>query len=129
MKVTNTEFRSFIFVGITSVFLDFLFYKILIKLNILIFFSKGISFLIGALFSYFANKRFTFKSKGGKKVFLKFILVYVAALFLNVFVNTKTLHLLNVYNYITLCIAFVFATLSSAFFNFIGLKKFVFVDK
>ena len=127
----NKEIKRFIFVGITSVFIDLLFYTILVNLNFLIFFSKGISFFLGALFSYIANKKITFNAKGGKKVFSKFIFIYMISLFLNVFLNSNIINILNILNIkssISLTISFIASTFFSAYFNFIGLKKFVFQE-
>ena len=126
MKRINYEIRSFIFIGFTTVFLDFLIYKILLNLNFLVFLSKGISFFFGAIFAYFANKKLTFNARGGNEVFLRFILVYATALFLNVIVNNQILYFFRYFNHYSQNIAFTISTLFSAVYNFIGLKKFVF---
>ena len=120
------EIKSFFFVGILSVFLDFIFYRIFLSLNFSIYFSKGFSFLIGALFAYYANKKFTFNAIGSKKVFFRFLVIYVMSLFLNVFLNSNIVNFLNIKKNNALIFAFFIATICSAFFNFIGLKKFVF---
>ncbi len=129
MQRINTELKKFIFVGFTTVFIDFFFYTILINLNFLIFFSKGISFFLGAIFSYIANKKITFNAKGGKKVFSKFIFIYTISLFLNVFLNSTIIKILNIKSPISLSIAFIVSTFFSATFNFISLKKFVFRER
>ena len=125
-KKKNLEISRFIFIGIFSVLIDFLVYKILINLSFIISFAKGISFITGSLFTYFANKKFTFKARGSKRVFFKFTLVYSTSFFLNIFLNNFIL--LNFYfrNLNSLLIAFIFSTLFSAIYNFIGFKKFVF---
>ena len=47
--------------GISTVLLDILAYAILLNISININISKGVSFLIGALYAYFINKNERFK--------------------------------------------------------------------
>jgi len=60
----NKELLKYIFVGLSTVLIDFLIYKFLIKF-IVIYLAKTISFLSGTFFSYQLNRTWTFKS--GKK--------------------------------------------------------------
>ena len=60
----NKEFIKYILVGLSTVLIDFLIYKFLIKF-IVIYLAKTISFLCGTFFSYQLNRTWTFQS--GKK--------------------------------------------------------------
>jgi putative flippase GtrA len=123
------DLSRFIVVGITTVLIDLGFYLIL---NYFIFdttLSKGVSFTIGALFSYFANKNFTFNSsKRGLLRFLFFSALYVSTLIANVVSNSIVLNSLSQINY-SLIIAFLIATTISATLNFLGMKYFIFSSK
>ena len=129
LKKFNYEIKKFIFIGIVTVCIDFLIYSILINLNLYISFAKGTSFIFGALFSYFGNKKYTFKATGGSIVFLRFIVIYLSSLILNILTNNIFLNLLVIKNSSSLILAFILSTLISAIFNFIGLKKLVFKEK
>ncbi len=129
LKTINLEFKNFIFIGLTSVSIDFLFYQALLNLCDSRSLSKGISFILGALFAYFANKKWTFNAKGGQKVFLRFVFIYTTALFLNISLNNQILSSIKVNNFLTIFFAFIISTFFSALFNFLGLKKFVFTNR
>ena len=122
----NNEYLKFLFVGVTTVILDYIFYRIFSS-----FFSidgsKIISFAIGTIYSYNLNKNFTFQIKKSKIIFFfKFILIYIIGLFINVTINKFTLFYLAEIFYYKLQLAFLIATISSAIFNFLGMKFFVF---
>ena len=116
----------FVIIGITSVLIDtfsylFLFYFIgAIKL------SKFVSFIMGAVFSYYGNKNITFNVKAKKSTPIYFSLVYSISLGLNIFANSFSLHLFQNKETISILISFFIATLISALFNFIMMKFFVF---
>ncbi len=84
------------------------------------------SFLIGLIFAFFANKIWTFKSK--KKSLAepwKFILIYTSSLITNIYANMYLLYLLQTF-FLKIALAFLFATICSATINFLGMKYFVF---
>ena len=56
----NSQIFKFLIVGMTTVFIDYLFYYFLFLIGITTDISKGVSFIIGAIFAYIANKYFTF---------------------------------------------------------------------
>lgn len=123
----NKKIIIFIIVGVTSVCIDWTTYlAFLFFLNIEMNLSKALSFCIGAIFSYFANKYWTFNSQRKNLIAVpKFILVYLCALFLNVFVNDISSLIFSEFEYVIL-IAFFFATILSAIFNYLGLNLWVF---
>lgn len=122
----NLEFKRFILCGISAVIVDMILYAFLIRLGINISFSKAFSFSIGTIYSYFINKRWTFRTIGNIKIFFKYVLIYLLSLNININVNKFIFELLNTKTINTIFFAFLVSTIFSAIFNFIFLKKFVF---
>jgi len=116
------EIVIFLFVGTATVFVDFLTYQGLMKAGFIpIYVAKTAGFLAGTLFSYFANKFWTF----GQKTYVagsvwRFSLLYIATLFVNVFINSTSL------KFTSMSVSFLAATGISAVLNFLGMKLFVF---
>ena len=118
--------KRFIIVGISTVLIDFIFYTIFINCSIKLSIAKAISFLIGAFYAYLMNQKWTFRSKGGLMVFLKFIFVYLISLKLNILINKIVINILGIINIKTIIFAFITSTIFSALFNFLLISKFVF---
>ena len=59
-KLFNSQIIRFLIVGVTTVLIDYIFYFFLYFIGFSTSISKGISFIIGAIFAYVANKYFTF---------------------------------------------------------------------
>lgn len=122
------ELLFFLIIGVTTVLVDLCTYLLLIKLNfLLISFAKAFGFLSGTIFSYFANRYWTF---GNKKFisgnFWRFLVLYLTTLGTNVFVNNLSLiFFIDVTHAIHL--SFIIATGVSASLNFLGMKFFVFI--
>lgn len=108
--------------------------------------SKGIGFMVGTVYTYFLNKRWTWRytERSNKGMLLKFGVIYAISFVFNVAINKYGLELINDFtinfrlifsdqNTMDLIVlkgdkflAFFFATLVSAVINFIGQKFFVF---
>ncbi len=114
----------FLFIGGCTVAVDYAIYTLLITSQLNTNIAKGISFLLGTIFAYFANKKITFNYTGSKR-FHRFLLIYSISLIINIFMNAVCLSLLPQAQSMT-NLAFVFATGSSAIFNFLGMKYFAF---
>lgn len=116
------EIVIFIFAGMLTVFVDFLTYQGLMKTEFIpIYVAKTAGFLAGTLFSYFANRFWTF----GQKIYVagsawRFSLLYITTLLVNVVINSAAL------NFTSALISFLVATGVSAVLNFLGMKFFVF---
>ena len=122
----NKELLKYIFVGLSTVLIDFLIYKFLIKF-IVIYLSKTISFLSGTFFSYQLNRTWTFKS--GEKTlsqFIKYLIIHITSLLLNVFINSLLLNTFSKNYFLSYEVSFLIATLTSAIYNFLFIKKFIF---
>mgnify|MGYP001261113084 CR=1 FL=1 len=122
----NKELLKYIFVGLSTVLIDFLIYKFLIKF-IVIYLAKTISFLSGTFFSYQLNRTWTFKS--GKKTysqFIKYLIIHITSLVLNVFINSLLLNTFSKNYFLSYEVSFLIATLTSAIYNFLFIKMFIF---
>ena len=122
----NKELIKYIFVGLSTVLIDFLIYKFLIKF-IVIYLAKTISFLSGTFFSYQLNRTWTFKS--GKKTlsqFIKYLIIHITSLVLNVFINSLLLNTFSKNYFLSYEVSFLIATLTSATYNFLFIKIFIF---
>ena len=124
--IFNSELKRFIIIGISTVLIDFIFYTIFINCSIKLSIAKAISFLIGAFYAYLMNQKWTFRSKGGLMVFLKFIFVYLISLKLNILINKIVINNLGIKNIKTIIFAFITSTIFSSLFNFLLISKFVF---
>jgi putative flippase GtrA len=126
MAKLRKELNRFLVVGIISVVIDYLFYQLFIQ-SMSLNKSKTISFIIGTLFSYFANKQYTFSNidKHSLKTILKFFCLYITTLLVNVGTNLMVLKILINYEQ-RLSFAFVIATGFSATLNFLGMKLHIF---
>ena len=122
----NKELLKYIFVGLSTVLIDFLTYKFLIKF-IVIYLAKTISFLSGTFFSYQLNRTWTFKS--GEKTlsqFIKYLIIHITSLVLNVFINSLLLNTFSKNYFLSYEVSFLMATLTSAIYNFLFIKLFIF---
>jgi putative flippase GtrA len=136
-KPIKPQIAKFFIVGLLTVAIDFLIYRTLIYFRILdvnsINLAKGLGFIGGTIFAYFANRCWTFNQpsvRAGSAI--RFIMVYLLGLGINIAANQIVLDLSEqrlAANELILVIAFILATGISATLNFIGMKFFVFTDK
>jgi len=117
------ELVRYFCVGGGAVFIDFITYMAMIgPLNLNQSLSKGISYVLGALFAFAINKLWTFDSnRKTHEAFLRFAVLYATTFTLNVCINAFTLWL----GFIAV-IGFVLATATSILLNYIGQKFWVF---
>ena len=120
------EIYRFLIVGICSVSIDFLFYYLFIYLDFLDpNNSKRISFIIGAIFAFYANRHFVFRVDEKKiSQYLMFSILYFTSFILNSLVHDYILLMSN----LTL-LSFLCATFVSTVTNFIGQKFIIFKKK
>jgi putative flippase GtrA len=131
LKKHESKFR-FAFIGGINTAIDFgiLFLLTALGLDKLVanFFSTSVAFV----FSFFANRTFTFKSTGSaKKQFLPFLIVTLIGLWilqpLVILAITQLLHSLD--QALALFIAKLIATVVSLIWNYILYSRFVFKKK
>jgi putative flippase GtrA len=130
------ELTIFLIVGLLTVAIDFLIYRAMMHFNPFGFYSvnvaKGIGFVGGTIFAYFANRFWTFQQQTTSPGSVtRFILVYVLGLISNIAINRMSISwfddIIITPEYIIL-IAFILATGVSATLNFMGMKFLVFTD-
>jgi putative flippase GtrA len=136
-KPIKRELVIFLVAGFLTVALDFLLYRGLIYIKPFGFDSvnlaKGLSFIGGTIFAYFANRFWTFNQQTTSPgSVLRFSWVYIIGLLANIAINHLSIAWLSSViltpEYILL-IAFFLATGVSATLNFIGMKFFVFTER
>jgi putative flippase GtrA len=121
------ELAIFLVVGASTVLIDFITYRGLIGLQVMeVDMGKAIGFLAGTLFSYFANRFWTFGKKSHNPGSAwRYSALYASTLGANVLINASALKLFaDVAASIQL--AFLLSTGVSACLNFLGMKLFVF---
>jgi putative flippase GtrA len=121
----RAHFARFLVVGTTTVAIDLAVYSLLLPLGVAFASAKGIGFVAGTLFAYFANRLWTFNVTGGPGRMARFVVVYGVNLGVNVGLNSFILGLLG-YEQIDIVLAFLVATGTSAILNFLGMKFLVF---
>ena len=127
-NIKKNEMFRFLLVGLTSFAIDFMTYFSFLFFEVEYSIAKGVSFVFGALFGYYANRSFTFQSsKRGPKTFFLFSLLYLITFIANVGVNKIMVQVLQDYQF-NFFIAFIAATAVSTGLNFIGMKRIVFTN-
>jgi putative flippase GtrA len=119
----------FLIVGSLTVLIDYATYRSLVKFEcISIDIAKGVGFVAGTLFAFFANRLWTFgqKQHAAGSVW-RFIVLYVVSSIGNVLVNRWVLSVLIDWSGAATA-AFFVATGISSIMNFFGMKFFVFKE-
>lgn len=119
------EILIFLVVGLTTVVLDYFFYFILLKSDILPSIAKGFSFLLGAIFAFVANSKWTFQIPVTPQRAPIFFLLYLSSLVMNVVINFSLIRYFGTSLFV-LNVAFIVATSFSAAMNFLGMRFWVF---
>jgi len=136
-KPIKRELAIFLIVGLLTVAIDFLLYRALMYVNLFgldsVNLAKGVSFIGGTIFAYFANRFWTFNQQTiSSGSIARFGLIYIFGLLANIAINHLSITWLGsmiVTPEYILLIAFLLATGVSATLNFIGMKFFVFTER
>lgn len=112
-------------VGIGSVAIDAILYTVLLALTGSSLPSKAVSYVGGAVFSYFANWRFTFGARRGRFSEVAFALVYLSSLAVNLGVNELFLLWFDP-DWWRAPAAFLVTTAFTTVWNYLGMSLFVF---
>jgi len=130
------ELASFLIVGLLTVAIDFSIYRGLIYLYLVnVNTAKGLGFISGTIFAYFANRFWTFKEQDTRSGSVsRFAMVYIIGLSANVLVNYLSILMLNHFTNLigyqqSIYPSFLLATGVSATLNFLGMKFFVFTNR
>lgn len=120
------EFCIFLIVGCTTVAIDYIVYQALVSLTSIGYeLGKGISFVVGTIFAYLANRFWTFGHNKSKGNIILFGGLYLCTLVLNISVNGLVINGLGDQQWV-IQLAFLVATALSAALNFLGMKFLVF---
>lgn len=121
-KIFGNSLTKFVIVGGCSTAIDFTIYMLL-SLSLSITLAKGIAMCISSIFSYIANKRFTFdnKEKTDAGYIFRFYIVFAANFGTNLGVNYLIFQ-----NSGYKLFAYVLATVCGMTVNYLGQKFFVF---
>ena len=126
---------KFIVIGVIAVLIDFILYALIYEeMNFSVSLSKAAGFLAGAIFSYFANKIWTFDAKQHSlaQSFKRHMLLYLFTLIINILSNYFSLLLFNTITQemknLNLIASFMIATSLSSALNFFGMKYWVFSE-
>jgi putative flippase GtrA len=126
-QIIKRELFIFLIIGSLTALIDFASYRCLILLSLTTNLAKTLGFLTGTIFSYSANRLWTFNRQNHSlKSLWRFVILYSCTLNANVLINYATLVLLIKKTSFATYIAFLVATAISAILNFIGMKFFVF---
>jgi putative flippase GtrA len=130
------ELAVFLIVGLLTVAIDFSIYLGLIYLGLEnVNIAKGIGFIGGTIFAYFANRFWTFKEQNARNgCIIRFAIVYMLGFGTNIIVNYIGIFALDYSSDLMhyppkIYISFLLATGVSATLNFLGMKFFVFTDQ
>ena len=127
LRRTVGEFLRFLPVGGSAAIISLLAYSLLLTIGLHTMPAKAIGFSAGAAFSFFGNRRFSFRREaGGLHRIALFCLLYLGSLVLNVFINETVLHFLASRSVFSLAAGWFVATACSASANFVGMKLLVF---
>lgn len=128
--MVKREFSIFLVVGLLTVLIDYVTYRMLSSVGGFdVTLTKGGGFLVGTVFSYFANRVWTFGHRDhASGSAWRFGVLYGATLGANVLINSLLLQVLSGRR-LAWEVAFLGATGVSAALNFIGMKFFVFEAK
>jgi len=147
VKLVIKQITKFFIIGVSAVLVDLIVYYALSDLlNINIDFSKAAGFLIGSVYTYYLNKKWTWRhtEKTNKGMIGRFAIIYAISFIFNILINKYSLLFIpdfEIASSITFSnkdvmtlfsvkgdkfMAFFFATVFSAVFNFLGQKYWVF---
>jgi len=146
VRVVIKQITKFFIIGVSAVLVDLVIYYFLSDLlSVNTDISKAAGFMVGTVYTYFLNKRWTWRytEKSNKGMLLMFGLVYAVSFVFNILINKYGLVLIPEFvvnlnirsdsgNFDIFAIkggkflAFFLATLVSAVVNFLGQKFLVF---
>ncbi|MES2617451.1 MAG: GtrA family protein [Bacteroidota bacterium] len=147
MRVVIKQITKFFIIGLSAVLVDLIVYYLtsdIFKVNTDI--SKAAGFLIGSVYTYYLNKKWTWRhtEKSNKGMIGRFAIIYAISFVCNILINRYSLEYIPDFlasatitradgtSYALLSfkgdkfLAFFFATVFSAGFNFVGQKFWVF---
>ncbi len=99
---TLREFVFFNLIGVVNTLLGLMIYLSLVYLGTYYVVALVVDYVFGIIFSFFMNKRYTFRStdRTSYVMFYKMIYVYVGMFFLNIILLTTTVEIFGMNEYL-----------------------------
>ena len=121
--VQNSEIIKFIVVGVLAVLIDGTTYALMVRaLGFEQGLSKRVSFILGSIWAFFANKRYTFNSPApARKEIVLFSILYITTYFVNGWIHDIIWEISDLD-----WLSFLTATATSTGINYLGQKFVVF---
>ena len=121
--VQNSEIIKFIVVGVLAVLIDGTTYALMVRaLGFEQGLSKRVSFILGSIWAFFANKYYTFNSPApARKEIILFSILYITTYFVNGWIHDITWKISDMD-----WLSFLTATAASTAINYLGQKFVVF---
>ncbi len=121
------QLSRFVAIGALSALVDFGVYQLLYSLGLFPSAAKAVSFICGTTAAYLLNRRFTFRSAGGRARLAGFALLYGTTFVINVGTNALMLAVLPAMP-LRVSAAWVVAQGVATVINFVMLRTVVFRD-
>ena len=121
--VQNSEIIKFIVVGVLAVLIDGTTYALMVRaIGFEHGLSKRVSFILGSIWAFFANKYYTFNSPApARKEIVLFSILYITTYFVNGWIHNITWKKSDLD-----WLSFLTATTTSTVINYLGQKFVVF---
>ena len=121
--VQNSEIIKFIVVGVLAVLIDGTTYALMVRaIGFEHGLSKRVSFILGSIWAFFANKHYTFNSPApARKEIILFSILYITTYFVNGWIHDITWKKSDLD-----WLSFLTATATSTVINYLGQKFVVF---
>ena len=110
-------FIKFCLVGTTNVLIYYTIYYILLKLGVYYLLANTIAYIIGILNGYIWSSKFVFKKNKSLNNMIKFFMVYISSLFINLGIVYICVDYYNMHKLIAPIIAIGVGTIYNYMFN------------
>lgn len=123
---TRGQVARYLVAGGSAVVVDFILYRGIMWMFDLKMLAKAVGYIGGTIYSFYVNRSFTFKrDSSNREQVISYLFIYVVSMFLNTGINQTGLFLLGT-GELGINFSFMTAAVTSAAFNFVCMKRFVF---
>lgn len=123
---TRGQVARYLVAGGSAVVVDFVLYRGIMWMFDLKLLAKAVGYVGGTVYSFYVNRSFTFKrDSSNREQVISYLFIYIVSMFLNTGINQTGLFLLGT-GELGINFSFITAAVTSAAFNFVCMKRFVF---
>lgn len=123
---TRGQVARYLVAGGSAVVVDFVLYRGIMWMFDLKLLAKAVGYVGGTVYSFYVNRSFTFKrDSSNREQVISYLFIYLISMFLNTGINQTGLFLLGT-GELGINFSFITAAVTSAAFNFVCMKRFVF---